>query len=455
MMNTSNWIETAFIYHIYPLGLTSAPYKNQYNQPVEYRLEQMYPWLDHLQWLGVNTILMGPILQSMSHGYDLVDYFKIDQRLGDNHSFQKFSQEVHRRGMRIILDAVFNHSGRDFFAFQDILKNKQNSLFQHWYDGVRFDQSSPMGDPFTYNTWDGHFRLPKFNLSNPDVRDYLYKAVQYWYQEWNIDGLRLDAADVVQMDFMKELRQITTSLKNDFWLMGEVVHGQYQNWANPNYLHSVTNYEAYKGLYSSLNDKNYHEIAYSLQRQFGNDGIYKDLMLYNFVDNHDVNRIISQLEDKKQIYLLYTLLFTIPGVPSIYYGSEWGIQGIRDAKSDKALRPAIDLNQMIQHAPEYALPEFIKNMASFRQNNVAIRIGTYRQEFVNSQQFGFWRETDQQKVLIMLNASSEPFHVSKMKIPNQSNYIKHFDPNLKISIENQLFSTEIPPYGMVIIVFES
>jgi cyclomaltodextrinase len=287
----------------------------------------LYPWLDHLQWLGVNTILLGPTFQSMSHGYDLVDYFRIDQRLGDNLSFQKFSQEVHHRGMRILLDAVFNHTGRDFFAFQDLLKNGQNSVYKNWYAGVRFEQSSPMGDPFTYNTWDGHFRLPKLNLSEPGVRDYLFTAVRYWIQEWAIDGLRLDAADVIQPDFIQELRQQTTLMKDDFWLMGEVVHGHYQDWANPNHLHSVTNYEAYKGLYSSLNDKNYFEIAYSLQRQFGDGGIYKDLILYNFVDNHDVNRIISQLEEKNQIYLLYTLLFTMPGVPSIYYGSEWESRG--------------------------------------------------------------------------------------------------------------------------------
>ena len=455
MNNTPNWIESAFIYHIYPLGLTAAPHENRYDQPVEYRLEKIYPWLDHLEWLGINTILLGPILKSMSHGYDLVDYFKIDQRLGDNQTFQKFSQEAHRRGMRILLDAVFNHSGRDFFAFQEILNSGQTSLYQNWYEGVRFDQTSPMGDPFTYNTWDGHFKLPKFNLSNPDVRDYLYKAVQYWIREWDIDGLRLDAADVIQPNFMQDLRQMTSTIKNDFWLMGEVVHGHYQQWANPDHLHSVTNYEAYKGLFSSLNDKNYFEIAYSLNRQFGADGIYKELMLYNFVDNHDVNRIMSQLEDNRHIYLLYTLLFTMPGVPSLYYGSEWGIEGKREASSDKALRPAIDLYQMIQDAPEPTLPVFIKNLADFRRNNIALRIGKYRQEFVNSQQLGFWREMENQKTLIILNASSEPFHISKLKIPDQTRNINLFDPNMKIIIENHHISTDILPYGVNMIVFES
>ncbi len=453
MYNSPEWISTALIYHIYPLGLTSAPFYNQYDQPSENRLEQLYPWLDHLQWLGINTIFLGPILQSRSHGYDVVDYFHIDRRLGDNHTFKFFSEAVHQRGMRIVLDAVFNHSSRDFFAFQDLLKNEQNSGYKDWYDGVQFGQSSPAGDSFTYYTWDGYTDLPKFNLSNPDVVEHLFQAVRYWMEEWQIDGLRLDAADNLRLDFLKRLRKMTSARREDFWLMGEVVHGQYQQWANPQQLHSTTNYEAYKGLYSSFNDGNFFEIAHSLERQFGAGGLYRDLQLYNFVDNHDVNRIIDQIKNKKHLYLVYALLFCMPGIPSIYYGSEWGLHGVRSAHSDHALRPAIHLHQMINQAPEKDLPQFIQNLAKFRAENPALQRGSYYPAFIQSRQFGFWREFENNKVLVLINAGTEPFPTNPINIPEITKKVTVFDRRTNFEIIESSIHAEIPPEWLAIFTF--
>lgn len=455
MKNTPQWIPPAFIYHLYPLGLTSAPLENQFNQPQEERIYQLYPWLDHLQWLGVDTLFLGPIFQSSSHGYDLVDYFQIDRRLGNNHSFKAFAQEVHRRGMRLILDAVFNHSGRDFFAFRDLQQYGKNSQYLDWFEGVRFDQHSPMGDPFDYQTWDGHYSLPKFNLANHATREYLFQAVRFWIDEWEIDGLRLDAADHVRLDFWQELRQVCTSIRPDFWLMGEVVHGQYEMWANPQHLHSITNYEAYKGLYSSLNDANYFEIAHTLQRQFADGGIYRDLMLYNFVDNHDVNRIASQLNNQKHLYPLYALLFSMPGIPSLYYGSEWGVKGQRSSTSDQELRPSINLHQMIQHCPETNLPATIQKLANFRAHTPALQYGRYQQAYVSSKQFSFWRETDQQKVLICLNAGEEVFNLIDIQIPKHFHVKSSFENQSDFQVENEKIEVRIPPNWMAMIVFEN
>jgi len=454
MNNNPEWIKRAFIYHIYPLGLTDAPAKNQIDQPIEYRLEQLHHWLDHLQWLGVNTILLGPIFQSSTHGYDLIDYNQIDRRLGYDETAHLFSKEVHRRGMRLILDAVFNHSGRDFWAFQDLLKNHENSPYKNWYQDVRFDQTSPMGDPFTYQTWDGHYSLPKFNLKNPEVRDYLLHATRNWIEKINIDGLRLDAADNVSLEFWHALRDFTTNLRPDFWLMGEVVHGDYQTWANADHLHSVTNYEAYKGLYSSFNDKNYFEIAYTLDRQFGPQGLYKDLMLYNFVDNHDVNRIASQLENKKNLIPLYVLLFTMPGVPSIYYGSEWGIIGERNNYSDQALRPALNVNQLIAHAPEPKLPLLIKHLAAFRKSHLALQTGKYRQALVNHQQFAFWREGEHQKILVAINSAEATSEIKLNHLPDH-HQIKSADLNeVHFSLQDDRLVLTIPPHGYAILIFD-
>lgn len=454
MNNTPHWIPSAFIYHLYPLGQTATPRENNFNQPPEDRITQLYPWLDHLQWLGINTLFLGPILQSSSHGYDLADYLQIDRRLGTNQSFKTFANEVHRRGMRLILDAVFNHSGRDFFAFRDLQQNGRHSEYLDWYEGVRFDQSSPLGDPFDYQTWAGHYTLPKFNLANPTVREYLFQAVRFWIEEWSIDGLRLDAADHVHLDFWQELRQVTTSMRPDFWLMGEVVHGQYQLWANPKHLHSVTNYEAYKGLYSSLNDANYFEIAHTLQRQFSESGIYRDLMLYNFVDNHDVNRVASQLKNQQHLYPLYALLFSMPGIPSIYYGSEWGVAGQRSAYSDQALRPALNLQQLIQHAPQPYLPASIQKLAQFRANTPALQTGSYRQAHVSSQQFAFWRETDNQKVLVVLNSASEDVKLTGIRFPEHLTLKSIFENQIDFRIDRDQLEVSIPPHWVSIFVFE-
>lgn len=441
-------------FHLYPLGQTAAPRENHFDQPSEDRIAQLYPWLDHLQWLGVNTLFLGPILQSSSHGYDLADYFQVDRRLGNNQSFTTFANEVHRRGMRLILDAVFNHSGRDFFAFRDLQQNGSQSQNLDWYEGVRFDQSSPMGDPFDYQTWSGYYDLPKFNLANPSVREYLFQAVRFWIEEWGIDGLRLDAADHVRLEFWQELRQITTSLRPDFWLMGEVVHGQYQQWANPNHLHSVTNYEAYKGLYSSLNDANYFEIAHTLQRQFAEGGLYRDLILYNFVDNHDVNRVASQLKNQQHLYPLYALLFTMPGIPSIYYGSEWGITGHRSEQSDQALRPALNLQLMIQNAPEANLPATIQKLALLRSDTPALQTGSYRQAHVSSNQFAFWRETDKQKVLVLLNSASDVFTLSGVQFPDHLPLKSVFELRTDFRFDHDQLEVNIPSNWVSIFVFE-
>lgn len=454
MNNTPHWIPPAFIYHLYPLGLTNAPQENQPNQPEEDRIQQLYPWLDHLQWLGVDTLFLGPILQSSSHGYDLADYFQVDRRLGNNQAFKAFTQEVHRRGMRLILDAVFNHSGRDFFAFQDLQRNGQQSPYLDWYEGVRFDQGSPMGDRFDYQTWAGHYTLPKFNLANHAARQYLLQAVGFWIEEWGIDGLRLDAADHVRLDFWQELRQFCTNIRPDFWLMGEVVHGQYDQWSNPQHLHSVTNYEAYKGLYSSLNDGNYFEIAHTLQRQFGDGGIYRELLLYNFVDNHDVNRIASQLLNQKHLFPLYALLFSMPGVPSLYYGSEWGIKGQRSPSSDQDLRPSIDLHQMIQHTPQANLPITIQKLAKFRAYTPALQSGRYQQAYVSPKQFAFWRETEHQKVLVCLNAADDVTHLTGIRVPDHFHVKNSFENQTDFRLENGQVELRIPPNWMSMIVFE-
>ncbi len=342
----THWSESAFFYHIYPLGLCGAPYFNDFTSAPVNRLEKLFPWLDHLQSLGVNALYLGPLFESSEHGYDTADYFHVDRRLGDQALLQRFSAEVHRRGMKLILDGVFNHVGRHFWAFRDLLEKGGGSPYADWFAGLRFDQHNGYGDPFTYDTWGDYESLVRLNLHNPQVREHLLQAVASWIEDYDIDGLRLDAADCVDAGFQDELAAFTSQLKPDFWLLGEITAGDYRRWTQPGRLHSVTNYEAYKGLYSSHNDSNYFEITHTLERQFGAGGLYRGLPLYNFADNHDVNRIANVLKSPTHLFPLHMLLFSMPGVPSIYYGSEFGLPGTK-ADTDWPLRPELNLEALI------------------------------------------------------------------------------------------------------------
>jgi len=400
-------------YHIYPLGLCNCPKHNDFSSPAGNAFEVLTEQLDYLADLGINALYIGPIFESTSHGYDTLDYFYVDRRLGNNQKFKEFCRQCHNRGISVILDAVFNHTGRDFFAFKDIIIRGQTSPYKDWYLNLRFDQRSCYGDNFNYDGWAGCMDLVKLNVENPAVQEHLFAAVKSWIDEFNIDGLRLDAADVLAPSFMDKLSAYTKSLKPDFWLMGEVVHGDYNNWVRPGRLDSVTNYQIYKALWSSLNDKNLFELSYNLNREFGNGGMYNYSLLYNFVDNHDVNRIASTINNHSLLTILYGLLFTIPGIPSIYYGSEMGLMGQRGAYDDFQLRPP--LPPFVSEIPEFARPwvdriqlsQKIKTLSTIHRNEKALQIGQYQEVLVTNQQFAFQRFWENQRIVVAINAADE------------------------------------------------
>ena len=290
-----SWIEDAFFYHVYPLGYCGAPARNDFTSPPQPRLEELTRRLDSIASLGVNALFLGPVFESASHGYDTVDHRTVDRRLGTNADLARLSREARARGIRLVLDGVFNHVGRDHAWFRRLRAEGQASACAGFFKGIDFTRASPAGDPFSYECWNGHASLPSLQLSHPQVRGELLGAVQSWIDEYDIDGLRLDAADCVDLDFQAELAAACRARKPGFWLMGEIIHGDYRRWAGGGPLDSVTNYECWKGLWSSLKDANYFEIAWALKRQFGEAGIYRDLRLYSFADNHDVDRAASLL----------------------------------------------------------------------------------------------------------------------------------------------------------------
>ena len=400
----NSWISDSIFYQIFTLGLCGVlEIGKEYSSKNRFsKIEELIP---HLKEMNINAIYFGPVFESSSHGYDTIDYYKIDKRLGTNKDFSDLCKKLHENGIRIILDGVFNHVGREFSAFKDVQKNGTASKYAGWFDGIDFNGRSPMGDNFNYRSWNGFYELVKLNLKNKEVVDHLLGAVGAWIDEFDIDGLRLDAADCIDFDFFKALKNFTENKKKDFWLMGEIIHGDYNRWANNDILDSVTNYECYKGIYSSHNDKNYFEIAYSLNRQFGQYGIYKNLCLYNFVDNHDVNRITSTLRVPDYIYNVYTLLYTMPGVPSIYYGSEFGIKGVKGKGTDLPLRPELDIDN-VQDKNEKLL-NLIKKLGKIRSESDALKHGSYEQVLIRNEQYVFSRTSKDDKAYVLLNLSDK------------------------------------------------
>lgn len=301
---------------------------------------------------------------------------------------------------------MFNHVGREFWAFQDVLEKKWESPYKDWFY-IHFDGNSPYDDGFWYEGWEGHYELVKLNLDHEEVRNYLLNAVGMWMNEFGIDGLRLDVAYMLNRNFMKSLAEFVHRKNPEFFMIGEMLHGDYNELANPELLDSVTNYECYKGLYSSFNTHNMHEIGYSLNRQFGPEewALYRGIPLYNFVDNHDVERIATRLEDAEHLPLIYAMEFAMPGIPGIYYGSEWGIEGKKEQGSDDSLRPRVKVEDL----KENELTQYLSKLAKIRKESPALKYGDYLPLATAPEVLVFQRKGQGDRVIFAVNCGESAF----------------------------------------------
>ena len=428
------WFDEAVIYQIYPLGLCGAPRDNDGVQAP--RILRVLDWIEHIKSTGADTVLFNPVFDSDRHGYDTRDYRVLDCRLGSNEDFKRVCDALHAAGLRVMLDGVFNHVGRGFWAFRDVQEKKWDSPYKDWFH-ISFDGNTNYNDGFWYEGWEGHFELVKLNLRNPAVVDYLLDCVRLWVEEFGIDGLRLDVAYCLDPEFIRRLRQFTGDLKPEFFLVGETLHGDYNRWVGDGLLHSCTNYECYKGLYSSLNSMNLFEIVHSLKRQFGPEPwtLYKGKHLLCFADNHDVTRAASILTNPAHVPLIYGLAFGMPGIPCLYYGSEWGALGEK-SQGDDALRPAFD-------EPEWnGLTDRIAAMAKAHRESEALCYGDFKDIVLTNHQTIFQRRTDAERVLVAVNASDAP-------------YTAHFDAGCGQAVDlitGKLHDvgggSELPPYSV-------
>lgn len=410
------WYEKAVFYHIYPLGLCGCRKVNE--NISENHFDKLNEFTDHVKKIGCNAIYIGPLFQSVGHGYETTDYKQVDCRLGTNEDFANYVKNCHDKGVKVIVDGVFNHVGREFFAFKDLKEKRENSQYKDWFCNVNFGNNNEYNDNFSYDNWGGYNLLVKLNQRHPDVQGFIYDVIRFWIDEFDIDGIRLDAADVLDHDFMSGIRRVCDEKKQEFWLMGEVIHGQYSNWTNGNKLHSVTNYELHKALYSGHNDHNYFEIAHTVQRSLQING---DVRLYSFVDNHDVARIYSKLNNKEHLFSVYLLLYGLPGIPSIYYGSEFSIEGNKEKGSDDSLRPEISLDDYKDYYKNNNITKLITVLGGLKKKYDELSYGRYEQLLLTNRQYAFGRIMDNTAVLVVVNNDESP-STSWVRLPINAAY---------------------------------
>lgn len=395
------WAFESVFYQIYPLGFTGVPFENDGVQ--RHGILRVIDWIPHITKIGCNAIYFSPVFEADTHGYNTRDYKKIDVRLGTNEDFKSLCDALHAAGIKVVLDGVFNHVGRGHFAFQDVLKNRGNSRYLNWFN-INLDGNDAWNDGLWYEGWEGNYDLVKLNLRNNEVVEYLFDCIKYWIEYFDIDGIRLDVAYCLDEEFMKRLRGFTDGLKEDFFLLGETVHGDYNRLVNDGMLHSATNYECYKGIYSALNSMNLFEIVHSLLRQFGPEQwtLYKGKHMLSFVDNHDVSRIASIINNVKHIPLAYGFIFGMPGIPCIYYGSEWGFKADK-SQGDPALRPYFENYQ------ENELTEFIGKLAEIKKSSRALNYGDFSSLVLTNRQCVFRRQAGDDVMFVAVNADDNRY----------------------------------------------
>jgi glycosidase len=332
-----SWVERAIWWQVYPLGFVGAEREACAGGGVTHRLGHVVAWLDYAVNLGVSGILLGPIFASSTHGYDTVDHFQIDNRLGDEADFDVLVKAAHDRGLRIVLDGVFNHVGRDHPMFQRVIADGPHSSAASWFRLTR-SADEALGEERDYATFEGHRQLVVLNHEEAAVADYVERVMSYWLER-GVDGWRLDAAYAVPHRFWMRVLSAVRARHPDAFIFGEVIHGDYAGIVRETGVDSVTQYELWKAIWSALNDRNCFELAWALDRH---NAMLDTFVPQTFIGNHDATRIASRLLDERHLAHALLILMTCGGLPSIYAGDEQAFRGIKEhrAGGDDAIRPA-------------------------------------------------------------------------------------------------------------------
>ncbi|MFC6091890.1 alpha-amylase family protein [Saccharothrix lopnurensis] len=336
-----DWVRHAVWWHVYPLGFTGAEPRLAADAPVAHRLGHLTAWLDHLLELGASGLALGPVFASETHGYDTTDHYRVDPRLGDDGDFDALVAAASARGVRVLLDGVFNHVGRGHAAFRAVLEQGPSAPTASWFrlrpDAAWTDAAWTPGTEPDYDDFEGHRHLVALDHSCPAVVDHVADVMIHWLDR-GVAGWRLDAAYAVPKEFWAQVTERVRARHPHAYLMGEVIHGDYTAFVTEGGLDSVTQYELWKAVWSSLNDRNFHELAHALRRH---DGFLEHFVPYTFLGNHDVTRIASRLTDPAHLAHALVVLATTGGTPAVYAGDEHGFRGVKEdrAGGDDEVRP--------------------------------------------------------------------------------------------------------------------
>lgn len=398
------WVQHAIWWQVYPLGFVGAfptPQSNEPPQPEEHRLRRLVDWLDHAIELGASGIALGPIFASRTHGYDTTDHYRIDPRLGDDDDFDHLIAEAHRRGLRVLLDGVFNHVGQDFARYREAA---EDDAAARWFRGRRG----------RFHTFEGHSGLITLNHDNPEVVDYTVDVMAHWLGR-GADGWRLDAAYAVPQHFWAATLPRVRERYPDAWFVGELIHGDYAAVVQAATFDSATQYELWKAIWSSLNDGNFFELDWALQRH---NEFLAGFSPLTFIGNHDVTRIASQLDNPEHVAHALVLLLTVGGVPSVYAGDELGFRGVKEERygGDDAVRPEFG-------SPPLQLDDFGVEIWRLHQYLVGLRrrypwlhAACTTARLLENRHYVYETRNGDDALLVVLNIDDEPLHVSLPKL---------------------------------------
>lgn len=416
------WYENAVFYHIHPLNLCGCGHED--TQSAGSHFDVLMQWAEHAKKLGCNAIYIGPVFESDAHGHGMIDYHNVDHRIGTNEDFKQWIARCHSLGLRVIVDGIFTHVGRGFFAFDHLRRHGKKSVYRDWFANVTFSRDNIYGDGFSYENWGGYNRLVKFNLHNPWACDYHFDTVRLWINEFDIDGIRLDAVDEWDYDFVKELKKTADSLKPDFWLMGELIQEDYVRWVNDKMLHAAVNTELNRELYCVHNGGSYESLAKTIQSIEKQSGRAK---LYTYLDNHDDSRVHDKLNNAEHQYLLTMLLYTLYGYPSVNCGSEFTL---RSYAGNKKVEPAADEPacrqplQLADYQNAYVYDEITYLhclLGRVHQQFLQMSEGTYMELLLTEGQFAYARVLGRAAVITAVNKEDRlvrveiplPFHAKR------------------------------------------
>jgi cyclomaltodextrinase len=392
----ASWAEHAIWWHVYPLGFTGAEKAAlAAGEPARHRLRQ----LDYAVELGCSGLLLGPVFASETHGYDTVDHFEIDPRLGDQEDFDHLVAEATRRGLRTVLDGVFNHVGRSFPVFQAALAGRPDSPAARW-----FRRDAGGGE---YATFEGHHPLVVLDHEEPEVLDYVAQVMTHWLDR-GAAGWRLDAAYAVPASFWSTVLPRVRESHPDAWFLGEMIHGDYAAYTSNGGLDSVTQYELWKAIWSSLNDRNFFELAWALDRH---NQVLDGVTTQTFVGNHDVTRLASRLTDEGHFGHALAVLLTVGGIPSVYYGDEQAFRGIKEQRAggDDEVRPAFPASPAELPPDGWPVYRLHQRLIGLRRRHPWLVRARTAVKHLTNEAIAFQAAVGDAEILVLLNAGDNSF----------------------------------------------